>query len=51
MLIPRNKIDEAKAKYDGKAIEEIVAHFGLEGTYNEKNKSCSCPFHKEQEQS
>lgn len=45
MLIPKEKIDEAKAKYDGKAIDEIVQHFGLEGSYNEKNKSCSCPWH------
>ena len=32
MLIPREKIDEAKAKYDGQAIQEIVQYFGMEGT-------------------
>lgn len=38
MLIPTDKIDAAKAKYDGQAIQEIVQHFGLEGSYNEKDK-------------
>ena len=47
MLIPVEKIDEAKAKYDGQAIKEIVAYFGLEGSYNEKEKSCSCPWHRD----
>lgn len=47
MLIPVEKIDEAKAIYDGQAIEEIIRHFGLEGTYNEKEQSCSCPWHRD----
>ena len=47
MLIPVEKIDAAKAKYDGQAIDEIVRHFGLEGSYNEKDKSCSCPWHRD----
>lgn len=38
MLIPIEKIDEAKAKYDGQAIQEIVQHFGLADTYNEREK-------------
>ena len=32
MLVPVEKIDAAKAKYDGQAIDEIVRHFGLEGS-------------------
>ena len=47
MLIPVEKINEAKAKYDGKAIEEIVKYFDLEGSYNERDKSCSCPWHRD----
>lgn len=47
MLIPIEKIDEAKSKYDGQAIQEIVKHFGLEGSYNERDKSCSCPWHRD----
>ena len=47
MLVPVEKIDAAKAKYDGQAIDEIVRHFGLEGSYNEKEKSCSCPWHRD----
>ena len=45
MLIPTEKIDEAKAKYNGQAIQEIIKYFGLEGSYNEREKSCSCPWH------
>lgn len=45
MLIPIEKIDLAKQKYDGQAIQEIVEHFGL--YYNEKTKSASCPFHED----
>ena len=47
MLIPVEKINEAKARYDGQAIKEIVEYFGLEGSYNEREKSCSCPWHKD----
>ncbi len=47
MLIPIEKIDEAKAKYDGQAIQEIVQYFGLADTYNEREKSCSCPWHRD----
>ena len=45
MLIPIEKINEAKALYDGQAIKKIIQHFGIEDTYNEKEKSCSCPWH------
>lgn len=45
MLIPIEKIDEAKTKYNGQAIQEIVEYFGLEDSYNEREKSCSCPWH------
>nr|DAJ39020.1 MAG TPA: DNA directed DNA polymerase [Caudoviricetes sp.] len=47
MLIPAEKINMAKAKYDGQAIAEIVRHFGLEDSYNDKDKSCSCPWHRD----
>lgn len=45
MLIPVEKINEAKDLYGEKAIQEIIQHFGLEGSYNQKDKSCSCPWH------
>ena len=45
MLVPIEKIDLAKQKYDGQAIEEIVEYFGL--NYNEKTKAASCPFHED----
>ena len=47
MLIPREKIDEAKELYGEKAIDEIIKYFGIEDTYNERSKSCSCPWHKD----
>ena len=47
MLIPTERIDEAKAKYDGQAIQEIVQYFGMEDTYNDREKSCSCPWHRD----
>lgn len=47
MLVPVEKIDEAKARYDGQAIAEIIQYFGLEGSYNERDKSCSCPWHRD----
>ena len=47
MLIPVEKIDEAKAKYGERAIQDIVSYFGLEGSYKEREKSCSCPWHKD----
>lgn len=43
MLIPQEKIDEAKEKYDGQAMQEIIDYFGLD--FNEKSKAASCPFH------
>lgn len=45
MLIPVEKINEAKALYKDEAIQEIIAYFGTENTYNEKTRSCSCPWH------
>ena len=47
LKIPNEKIDMAKAKYDGQAIQEIVRYFGLEDSYNDKDKSCSCPWHRD----
>lgn len=44
MLIPKEKIDEAKRLYDGQAIQEIIDYFNVDN-YNGRNKSCSCPFH------
>lgn len=43
MLIPVEKINEAKALYDGQAIKEIFEHFGYE--YDGKMKGILCPFH------
>src|SRR5574344_337180 len=45
MLIPKEKLQEAKAKYDGEAITEICDYFGI--TFNEKTKSALCPFHED----
>lgn len=47
MLIPKEKIDRAKELYGDRAMTDIVAYFGLEGSYNETSKSCSCPWHKD----
>ena len=47
MLIPKEKIDKAKELYGDRAMTDIVAYFGLEGSYNETSKSCSCPWHKD----
>ena len=47
MLIPTEKIDEAKELYGDRAMTDIVIYFGLEGSYNETSKSCSCPWHKD----
>lgn len=46
MLIPQEKIDEAKRIYDGKAMEEIVEYLGV-AKWDEKNKKGLCPFHKD----
>ena len=43
MLVPQDKLLEAKIKYDGQAIQEICDYFGIE--FNEKSKSALCPFH------
>ena len=43
MLVPQDKLLEAKIKYDGQAIQEICNYFGIE--FNEKSKSALCPFH------
>lgn len=47
MLIPKKKIDKAKELYGDRAMMDIVAYFGLEDSYNETSKSCSCPWHKD----
>ena len=47
MLIPKEKIDKAKELYGDRAMADIVTYFGLEGSYNETSKSCSCPWHKD----
>ena len=47
MLIPKEKIDKAKELYGDRAMTDIVTYFGLEGSYNETSKSCSCPWHKD----
>lgn len=45
MIIPADKINEAKAEYDGQAIKEIMEHFGYE--YDGKKKAILCPFHND----
>ena len=47
MLIPKEKIDKAKELYGDRAMMDIVTYFGLEDSYNETSKSCSCPWHKD----
>lgn len=47
MLVPKEKINQAKELYGDKAMSDIVSYFGLEGSYNEASKSCSCPWHKD----
>lgn len=47
MLVPKEKINQAKELYGDKAMSDIVSYFGLEGSYNEISKSCSCPWHKD----
>ena len=47
MLIPKGKIDKAKELYGDRAMTDIVTYFGLEDSYNETSKSCSCPWHKD----
>ena len=47
MLIPKEKIDKAKELYGDRAMTDIVTYFGLEGSYNETSKSCSCPWHED----
>lgn len=46
MLIPQEKIDEAKIIYDGQAMEEIVEYYGI-AKWDEKAKKGLCPFHKD----
>lgn len=45
MIIPTEKINQAKAEYDGQAIKEIMEYFGQE--YDGKKKSMLCPFHND----
>lgn len=47
MLIPKEKINQAKELYGEQAMLDIVSYFGLEDSYNEKDKSCSCPWHRD----
>ena len=47
MLIPKEKINQAKELYGDKAMLDIVSYFGLEDSYNEISKSCSCPWHRD----
>lgn len=47
MLIPKEKIIEAKSLYGDKAFSDIVEYFGLEDSYDEKARSCSCPWHSD----
>jgi len=44
MLIPKDKINAAKAKYGERAIQEIMEYFG-EGSYISGKKAYSCPYH------
>ena len=46
MLIPQEKIDEAKRIYDGKAMEEIVEYLGVT-KWDERTKKGSCPWHSD----
>ena len=46
MLIPQEKIDEAKRLYDGKAMEEIVEYLGVT-KWDERTKKGSCPWHSD----
>lgn len=46
MLIPQEKIDEAKRIYDGQAMTEIVEYLGV-AKWDEKMKKGLCPFHKD----
>ena len=46
MLIPQEKIDEAKRIYDGQAMTEIVEYLGV-AKWDEKLKKGLCPFHKD----
>ena len=46
MLIPQEKIDEAKRIYDGQAMAEIVEYLGV-AKWDEKLKKGLCPFHKD----
>ena len=46
MLIPQEKIDEAKRLYDGKAMEEIVEYLGV-AKWDERTKKGSCPWHSD----
>lgn len=45
MLVPIEKINEAKEKYKEETINEIISYFKLEDSYNVRDKSCSCPWH------
>lgn len=46
MLIPQEKIDEAKRIYDGQAVEEIVEYLGVT-RWDSKARKGSCPWHKD----
>lgn len=46
MLIPQEKIDEAKRIYDGQAMEEIVEYLGV-AKWDARAKKGSCPWHSD----
>ena len=46
MLVPQEKIDEAKRIYDGQAMEEIVEYLGV-AKWDERAKKGSCPWHSD----
>lgn len=43
MLIPKDKVTEAKESYGDKAIKEIVEYFNV-ANFDEKSGKCSCPL-------
>ena len=46
MIVPQEKIDEAKRIYDGQAMEEIVEYLGV-AKWDERAKKGSCPWHSD----
>lgn len=46
MIVPQEKIDEAKRIYNGQAMEEIVEYLGV-AKWDERAKKGSCPWHSD----